>query len=794
MTQATQQWGRIPSDLRERRQWLLASPDAKGDLKVPTTVGQDGKLFNGSSTDRSTWLSFDAAHSYAVHYKIGLGYVLAPDDPFCCIDLDVKGPHNEPDRTKWSTQQQLDRFWFITQTFDSYTEFSQSGQGLHVWIRGTTKDGARHDNVEAYASGRFMVCTGNILFDKPIAERQTLLDRLVGEIRAMQGASSKAIDLDEKEELYTDDQIIERARTADNALKFCDLFNGEWEKYNFPSQSEADLALLSMFTFYSRSNEQCRRLFRRSALGQRDKAQKDDRYLDYTLKLIRGRQFKEDEQEAKQAAHGAALAQQLEAHGAARALAATLGPATPTAGPVEFTAPPTGVGAEASLQWPPGFAGALAGFIYRSAPRPVKEVAIVAALGWLAGVCGKMWNIPGSGLNLYLILVARSAVGKEAMHSGIAALLAKLRESVPSAHDFVDFSDFASGPALVKACAANPCFVNVAGEWGRKLKRLSVDSDRDTATASLRTVMTNLYQKSGPASIVGGLTYSNKESNIASVSGVAYSMIGETTPGTFYDSLTESMMEDGFLSRFTVIEYTGERPPANYHTQLVPEPALVERCIQIMIQCKTMMSNRAAPMGVNRNEEAAKLMNEFDAHCDTEINKTNDESWRQMWNRASLKMMRIAALLAVGDHPTMPCITAEHVRWGMDLVMRDIAIMRRRIESGDVGSGDAVRERKVISLIKEYFSKPVGLGYKVPDGMKEKGIIPRSFIHMRACRLNAFMTARQGATRALDDAIRSICDNGYISEVDKNKLLEDFATTTKAYRIINLPDFSHNTK
>lgn len=805
-------WGRIPSDLRERRQWLLASPDAKGALKVPSSIDHTGRVIAGSSTDRSTWLSFDTAHAHAAIHKFGLGYVLAEDDPFACVDLDVKGPHNETDPAKWSTQAQLDRFWMITQAFDSYTELSQSGKGLHVWVRGTTINGARHDNVEVYASARFMVCTGNVVFDKPIAERQPLLDRLVGEIRAMQGASSKATDLDEKDEVYTDDEVLVRASGAENAVKFNDLWKGEWEKYNFPSQSEADLALMSMFTFYSRSNEQCRRLFRKSVLGQRDKAQKDDRYLDYTLKLIRGRQAAEDARDAKMAAHGAALAQSLAAQAEARAYAASMGPANAlhngthyepaalslqtqegalpdTAEP--FREPPQ-AGPDVSLSWPPGFVGALAGFIYRSAPRPVKEVAIVAALGWLAGVCGKMWNIPGSGLNIYLILVARSAVGKEAMHSGLAALLAKLRESVPSAQDFVDFSDFASGPALVKACAENPCFVNVAGEWGRKLRRLAQDSDRDAAMQSLRTVMTNLYQKSGPASVVGGLTYSNKESNIASVSGVAYSMIGETTPRTFYDSLTETMMEDGFLSRFTVVEYMGDRPPANYHTQLVPEPALVDRCIELMMHSKTLTGNRSQPVGVQRDAEAAQLMQNFDKECDTEINKTHDESWRQMWNRAQLKMMRIAALLAVGDNPTAPCITAEHTLWALDLIRRDIGIMRRRIETGDVGTGDGVRERKLISVIREYFEHAPPHGYKIPEGMRERGIVPRNYIHLRCARMSMFQTARNGATRAFDEAMRSLCDNGYIQEIDRTKMLEDFATSSKAFRVVSLPDYSQH--
>jgi len=252
--------------------------------------------------------------------------------------------------------------------------------------------------------------------------------------------------------------------------------------------------------------------------------------------------------------------------------------------------------------------------------------------------------------------------------------------------------------------------------------------------------------------------------------------------------LTETMMEDGFLSRFTVVEYAGERPPANYTPQLHPENELVEQCIQIMMHSKTLMGNRAPPIGVSRTPEAAELMLAFDKECDQEINKTDDESWRQMWNRAALKMMRIAALLAVGDNCVTPCITEEHTRWALDLIRRDIHIMRRRVESGDVGTGDGVRERKLITVIKEYFERPLPLSYKVPEGMRERGVFTRSYLLIRIQKTTSFLQARNGATKALDEVIRSLIDSGYIAEVDKGKLMEEYAFTGKAYRIISLPN------
>lgn len=786
-------WGRIPLELRERRQWAIAGAD-----KQPLGVGPNGSLFAVKSTDPTQWLDFETAATAAHAAGLGIGYILHESDPYSCIDLDVKDATNEPKPELWTTQQQYELFYRILQNFNSYAETSRSGKGLHIWVRGKIGKGVRRDGVEIYSQERFIICTGQVVADLPIADRVDMLNNMASQMREQ--AAYNEVELEEVEEEFTDEEIITRAMYAANGEKFNDLCAGHWQKYGFPSQSEADLALMSIFTFYSSSNEQCRRLFRMSALGKREKAVKNDRYLNYTLKLIRSRQAHEQEQmqdSEKLAANLiATLNAEREASEAAplhiptqiepRQYPAPLTAAATLAGPM---AAPVAKVKDEGLQWPPGMAGAIAGFVYQSAPRPVKEVAIVAALGLLAGICGKAFAIPQSGLNIYMILIAKSAVGKEAMHSGISALCNAAFNRCPSIMDFVNFSDFASGPSLVKEVVKQQSMINVAGEWGRKLKMMAQDDGRDRAIGTLRTVMTNLYQKSGPQAIVGGITYSNKDDNVASVSGVAYSMIGETTPGTFYESLTESMMEDGFLSRFTIVEYNGPRPPLNESPITKPSQALGDAIADLAQHAQHLIGINQY-VAVNRDNAAAQMFLEFEQECDREINSTDDESWRQMWNRASLKVMRISALLAVADNWFHPCILAHHVEWALDLIRRDIAIMQRRIESGDVGMGDHSRERKLLAVMAEYLTSTLPDGYKIPSGMQQNGIVPRKYLLTRCSRVTSFSQHRLGSSAALDMTLKSLADSGYITEVDKPHLVKTYSFHGRCFRIINLPDYS----
>ncbi len=442
------------------------------------------------------------------------------------------------------------------------------------------------------------------------------------------------------------------------------------------------------------------------------------------------------------------------------------------------------------VPWPPGVAGRIAHFIYQSAPRPVKEVAIVASLGLLAGICGRAWHVPQSGLNMYIVLIARSAVGKEAMHSGISLIVKACTEKLPIFNTYVSFDDFASGPALTKACSQTTSFLNVSGEWGHKLKRMAkaAEDGRDQAMTTLRQQMTNLYQKSGPQAIVGGIRYSQADNNVASVAGVAYSMIGETTPGTFYEALTPSIMEDGFLSRFLNIEYNGERPASNRNQMLIPEQSLVETITAIAQSAQRGVLSTQSSIPVERSEDAAAMLAAFEEEADKEVNKTTDESYRQMWNRAALKALRVAALLAVADHHLYPTIQTIHMEWAINIVRRDIGIMKRRIETGDVGATDTTRERKMHAVIRHYFANPVPKSHPEAIKMQADGVVTRKYLQIYCSQSMAFTKAQGGTVRALDSTIKSMIDSGFMVEVEKATLVKNYSFSGKSFRVLSMLD------
>lgn len=442
---------------------------------------------------------------------------------------------------------------------------------------------------------------------------------------------------------------------------------------------------------------------------------------------------------------------------------------------------------QGALPMPPGFVGALAQFIYQQAPRPVAEVAIVGALGLMAGIAGRQWHIPGSGLNLFIVLVARSAIGKEAMHSGIAKLIGAAAESYPEATFAVDFADYVSGPALVKACAQNPCFVNVAGEIGHKF--LAMAFDKEGGMRSLRKALTTLYSKSGPDGVAGGIAYSAQENNVGSTQGVAFSLIGETTPGTFYESITDTMMRDGFMSRFCVIEYGGDRPAKNAVPVQRPPKELVDHMLLIVRHAGlTAATNEYQEVAFS--DGARALLDRFEDECDAAIHASgDDENRRQLWNRAVLKALRVSALLAVGENYLNPVVTVKQAAWAITLMRHGIATFVKRIDAGEVGEGsDGGREQKVLELCREFLTLPAN---KMPawlkhgQAMRDSGVVPRRYLQQRTQRLSAFENFKLGHTAALNMAIKTATTNGNLMEVKKEPLAEQYGFFGQAYRMVS---------
>ncbi len=298
---------RIPPEWLALRQWVAWQlVHRNGDWTKQPTNPASGRP--ASSTDPSNWGTL--AEALAWHESNpesrGVGLVFADGCGMVGIDID-DCVNADGSIAPWAHE--------ILVKLPTYAEVSPSGCGIKMWAKAPTLPCGKNRRdfpvpgagVEMYSRARYFTVTGSRLPDTPrevsdcseaVAE---LYQRLLEDDKSKRtksacvtaggahrnGGTTASVagtpPPTEEGDLLDDDRLLDVAQRAKNGPKFSRLYSGDWKGVGYGSQSEGDLALLSMLAFYTGPDDPARleRLFRRSGL-MRDKATRDD-YLPRTI-------------------------------------------------------------------------------------------------------------------------------------------------------------------------------------------------------------------------------------------------------------------------------------------------------------------------------------------------------------------------------------------------------------------------------------------------------------------------------------------------------------------------------
>lgn len=260
----------VPDELKDLQQWCcfrLVFDKKRGKYtKVPynAMTGEKAK-----SNDESTWADFETALDSSKQFD-GIGFFFK--EPYFGIDLDDVA--DEIARYKNGDHEGNIVSEFI-ETMGSYTEYSPSGKGIHIIVKGDLPEGGRRKgNVEMYDSGRFFTVTGNAasdfrfvteddygrigyLHNKYIAKKETKTE-------------SKPIENTTSGNSLQESELIRIAENSKNGMRFKLFMEGGWEQF-YSSQSEADMAFANDLAFWTAMDfSKMDSIFRASSL-MRDK-------------------------------------------------------------------------------------------------------------------------------------------------------------------------------------------------------------------------------------------------------------------------------------------------------------------------------------------------------------------------------------------------------------------------------------------------------------------------------------------------------------------------------------------
>jgi hypothetical protein len=658
-----------------------------------------------------------------------------------------------------------------------------------------------------------MLCTGDVVQEGPVKHDQEFIDSLAELIETSRPENGGAkYEFNEVLEKKDDARVMRHFESLSRQLY--DLYHtGDWQSYmqgkqGDLSQSRADLAMVQALCSCTDSDEQVIRLWAESPLcpskrrpPSKPKAKPGD-YMRRTIGLARAHVANDRASNPPIDVSGL-MAQATRNREAMQASAppSPPPPPPPVPGPTPVDAPVPVI--KPTDPFPPGLLGDVARYIYSVAPRPIHDLALAAAISYMAGICGRTYNVSAQGLNQYVLVVANSGVGKEGMQHGIDALQHAVGRISNHSGKFIGPSNFTTGAAVQKHLEEQPSCLSTFTEFGKMLVRFN--SARDEHGQLLKASLLSAYTKSGFKGVMGKAKYSKDENSIGHINSPNLSILAEGTQDTVFENLPIHSILDGFLPRFIIIEYTGERPPLNPSVTHDPPPQLTQAIASLMEraeqarQGKMVMDGPGANMlkekpfsgeDVQFNQDARAYADALLKRMDDEYNALHSEALRALHSRTYLATLKLAALVAVGIQPYGPVITLPVLRWAEDRISKSYASFEKRLREGDIGGNDmSKREQAIVQIAKRYIlDGPPQSMDKLGDAkaMRACGAVPFDYVR----RMSRNHAAFKENGRMNGDMVLSTCKGLHESEVfiqlPKADAKERFGTSN--VWVLALPD------
>lgn len=402
----------------------------------------------------------------------------------------------------------------------------------------------------------------------------------------------------------------------------------------------------------------------------------------------------------------------------------------------------------------PGTLGTFIDLCNRTAPKPQPQFAVQGALALAGVVMGRRYrttrnNWPG----LYHVNVGKSASGKEHVRTCLDAVLTEA-----GLGHLVGPSGYTSDSGVFSALYHQPAHLTIIDELGELLSSANAQGNFHKRSA-LKALVETWGLMGGTLRPQGYSTMALKpgqreEAAARCVHRPSLTMMGMTTPRTFYDSLTEKAIEGGFLNRLLIVESTIGRQLSREADPLEVPETLVEWCRAVregqggnLTGLDTAPDQVPVPRVVDFTPDAKAAFRDYERANMAAQDALEAEGLAEMEGRSLEKALRIALYLAVSDNVAVPFIRSEHAAWAIAYVRYYTA---QTIE--------AVRQHLTGSLFGQWRTT-------VADAIRrggERGLTEREIA--RNCRPYAGLEPRQ--RKSVMDSLRS---DGLVELVELGK-------------------------
>lgn len=368
--------------------------------------------------------------------------------------------------------------------------------------------------------------------------------------------------------------------------------------------------------------------------------------------------------------------------------------------------------------------------------------AFASTMGLIAGICGRKFNVSSTGLNIELLVIARTGRGKDSIRKFITQTLYALNEN-GGASSFLAPARFTGPVAMYNALKDSRSCVSVQTECG--LIKASEAGD----SAGIVRYQLGLYSASGQHEVMGAEGYSSKDNSIQALNAAAMTFIMESTAesfGAIFNS--EKALTSGELPRVGIYRETDYIPDTNFDVAKALPDHMLDRLKALATLCSREQA-RPTPDVIEMVIENGKRAQQINQRWRKVMNEETDTQML-MATRNMLRTLKYAAIAAAFNNEAGDNLIHDaELEWANKIVENEFAsignFFKQSAIPGDIL--DAAKRAK-LNISRALTGKEKGFR-KIPADLAKQGIMPVSKFKeiVLNVKLVKDLTDKKGGTR-----------------------------------------------
>ncbi len=423
-----------------------------------------------------------------------------------------------------------------------------------------------------------------------------------------------------------------------------------------------------------------------------------------------------------------------------------------------------------SKDYPPGLMGQMVKDFEKMSFYPNKQIAMAGSIGFIAGIIGRTYNINGMGLNIYITVLMRSGMGKDALSKNINKTLMNATPGGTAGRSFIGSSRYTGPKAIWNDMDTGKSKIATMTEAG--IMNGSKAGDKE----NLERALLNFYTSSGYGNFMINEGYSNNKDSLKDIHSPALSVIQESTPEVFIRNLVSNDGDiRGDLARMWITRIEGDKPKINRNKSDKFSKEVINRINELVEECSVNQLSDIIKLNGDY-KLTAHMLNVCDKYVDIEnkAHRANESLKATMASRSFAKALKIGAIIDIfnGDDPSDTTFNwaCKHI---IDIELENINISFQYESSDDIMN---VIKGTVAVTISRILNNKYNDLKKIPKKeLREKGIFTRSNLYqcLRNNKVIKALHTRTGSIKAkhgIDVVLEYMSEHHLLNKMDEKAM------------------------